>query len=92
MGHLRSLFEEMGYADVASFIASGNVIFSSTSHDCEAHEAKIQTHLREALSYEVATFIRTPEELQQVAAVELLEGLDELQPLRSARVERQQLG
>jgi len=70
MAHLRSLFQEMGYADVATFIASGNVIFSSTSDDCAAHEEGIQTHLHEALGYEVATFVRTPEELQQVAAFE----------------------
>ena len=70
MDHLRSLFQEMGYADVATFIASGNVIFSSSSNDCEAHEARIQTHLHEALGYEVASFIRTPEELQRVAAFE----------------------
>jgi uncharacterized protein (DUF1697 family) len=35
MGHLRSLFEAMGFSNVETFIASGNVIFDSYScKDC----------------------------------------------------------
>ena len=70
MDHLRSLFQEMGHADVATFIASGNVIFSTSSDDVAAHEASIEAQLQEALGYEVATFVRTPEELQDVGAFE----------------------
>ena len=70
MDHLRSLFQEMGHTDVATFIASGNVIFSSASDDVATHEANIESHLREALGYDVATFIRSPEELQDVASFE----------------------
>ena len=70
MDHLRALFQEMGHADVATFIASGNVIFSALSDDVAAEEASIEAHLHEALGYEVATFLRTPEELQDVASFE----------------------
>lgn len=70
MDHLRSLFEEMGYTDVASFIASGNIIFSSASDDVTEHRTNIESHLESSLGYEVATFLRTPEELQSVAAFE----------------------
>jgi uncharacterized protein (DUF1697 family) len=68
MDRLRSLFEELGHRDVATFIASGNVIFSSPSADVEALRAGIEAHLLEALGYEVATFVRTPGELAAVSA------------------------
>ena len=70
MDRLRALFGELGYADVATFIASGNVVFSSSSEDVDEHRANIEAHLLEALGYEVDTFIRTPEELQAVSDCE----------------------
>jgi uncharacterized protein (DUF1697 family) len=68
MAQLRSLFEELGFAGVATFIASGNVFFEAESDDVPALEAQIERHLKAALGYEVATFIRTPAELADVAA------------------------
>jgi uncharacterized protein (DUF1697 family) len=63
MDHLRSLFGDMGFDDVATFIASGNVIFSTPSEDPSELESAIEKHLHGALGYEVATFVRTPAEL-----------------------------
>lgn len=68
MDYLRSLFEAIGFADVETFIASGNVIFDSKSGNQLALERKIEKHLREALGYEVATFVRAAAELRAVAA------------------------
>lgn len=68
MDHLRHLFEEMGFSNVETFIASGNVIFDSKSKNTKALEQKIETSLKEALGYNVATFIRTPMELASVAS------------------------
>jgi uncharacterized protein (DUF1697 family) len=67
MDHLRRLFEEMGFSDVETFIASGNVIFDSTSRSTKSLEKKIESHLQEALGYEVATFIRATSELVVIA-------------------------
>lgn len=67
MDHLRSLFEEMGFSNVETFIASGNVIFDSKSKNTKALERKIEDLLQKALGYGVATFIRTPAELARVA-------------------------
>jgi len=64
MDELRRLFEEMGFANVETFIASGNVIFDARS----ASEAKIEAALRKALGYEVKTFLRTPAQLARIAA------------------------
>ena len=67
MDHLRRLFEALGFAKVETFIASGNVVFDSSSRSTRTLEKKIETHLRETLGYEVATFIRTTSELSAIA-------------------------
>lgn len=67
MDHLRSLFEALGFANVETFIASGNVIFESRSKNTRALEKKIEDQLHNALGYEVATFIRTDREVQEIA-------------------------
>jgi uncharacterized protein (DUF1697 family) len=66
MDHLRTLFESLSFTNVETFIASGNVIFDSKSRDAKALESKIQEHLRAALGYEVATFLRTDKELSEI--------------------------
>lgn len=67
MDHLRRLFEALGFAGVETFIASGNVIFDSDEPDKQALERQIETALKAALGYEVATFIRTTAELAEIA-------------------------
>ncbi len=59
MDVLRRHFELLGYTDVETFIASGNVIFTAPSHNAQMLEMTIENKLREALGYEVATFLRT---------------------------------
>jgi uncharacterized protein (DUF1697 family) len=66
MDRLRALFEEFG-TNVETFIASGNVIFDSTSRGGRALEKRIEAHLQAALGYPVATFLRTPAELRTIA-------------------------
>jgi len=68
MEKLRKLFEELGLGDVETFIASGNVIFSSSSKSTASLERKIEAHLEDSLGYEVKTFIRTGPELIALAA------------------------
>ncbi len=67
MDYLRKLFEEMGFTEVETFIASGNVIFASPEVDSAKLEKQIERHLRKSLGYEVATFIRTTSEIAEVA-------------------------
>ena len=68
MAKLRAIFEDLGLEDVQTFIASGNVIFSSPSNNIPALERKIEARLENSLGYEVATFIRTAPELVALAA------------------------
>src|SRR5690348_12613948 len=68
MSELRALFRKMKFTDVATFIASGNVIFASKVADSRRVEAIIEAHLKQALGYEVDTFVRTREEVAAVVA------------------------
>lgn len=67
MEHLRQLFESLGFSKVETFIASGNVLFESRTTNARTLEAKIEKGLLEALGYEVATFVRTVDELAAIA-------------------------
>ena len=67
MDHLRTLFESLGFANVETFIASGNVIFETKEKNTAELEKKIAAHLEKSLGYEVDTFLRT---VQEVATIE----------------------
>ena len=67
MDHLRLIFEAMGLKNVETFIASGNVIFDSTAKNSKALESKIEEFLQERLGYQVATFIRSTSEVENIA-------------------------
>jgi uncharacterized protein (DUF1697 family) len=70
MEELRALFEALAFTDVATFIASGNVVFQSRAAGERAIEARIERHLRKALGWDVATFVRTPSSLADIASRE----------------------
>jgi uncharacterized protein (DUF1697 family) len=61
---LKSLFEELGVEDVATFRTSGNVVFEAPRDMARA----IEKHLEASLGYEVAIFLRTEKELMAIAA------------------------
>ena len=53
---LRAAFERMGYSEVETFIASGNVIFSVAARPSAALEQKIERTLEKAFDLEITTF------------------------------------
>jgi uncharacterized protein (DUF1697 family) len=67
MDALRELFSAMKFSNVETFIASGNVIFDTKATPDQKLEQKIETHLKKALGYEVATFVRSLEEVQAMS-------------------------
>jgi len=70
MDRLRAFFEEMDFANVSTFIASGNVIFSASSDDVGSLSDRIERRLAQRLGYDVPTFIRSLAELEAIAAFE----------------------
>jgi hypothetical protein len=69
MERLRREFEGLGFAEVETFIASGNVIFESRATNEKLLSSKVERHLESALGYEVAVFIRSSAELNSDCAL-----------------------
>jgi uncharacterized protein (DUF1697 family) len=67
MDDLRKWFEALDLDNVATFIASGNVIFESGKAKPATLTARIERQLRDELGYEVPTFLRTDAELARIA-------------------------
>ena len=67
MSKLRTLCEELGFSEVETFIASGNIIFSSAGSSSSALETEISAHLEKSLGYSVETFVRTMAEVTKIA-------------------------
>jgi uncharacterized protein (DUF1697 family) len=65
---LRSCFEELGLSDVATFRASGNVVFDADDGPVDELRARIEAALEAALGYDVAVLLRTAAEIRALAA------------------------
>ena len=65
---LRSHFEAMGFAEVRSFRASGNVIFAAGREPLPKMTSQIEAALAAELGYGVPTFLRTAGEALAIAA------------------------
>jgi uncharacterized protein (DUF1697 family) len=61
---LKSMFEELGADDVATFRTSGNVVFEAPRDMARS----IEEHLEKSLGYGVAIFLRTAAEVKDIAA------------------------
>lgn len=69
--NLRCVCEEAGFTDVATVIASGNVVFRSSDGDAGAMETTLERAWPEQLGFESTTIIRSRAQL---------EGMVELSP------------
>jgi uncharacterized protein (DUF1697 family) len=65
---LRAHFVTMGFAEVATFRASGNVVFAADAQPPDGVRERIEQGLEAALGYAVPTFIRTAAEVTAIAA------------------------
>ncbi len=66
---LRPRFEALGFEDVPTFRASGNVVFGAGGRVTRrALTARIEAGLRRSLGYEVPVFLRSGAELLAIAA------------------------
>jgi uncharacterized protein (DUF1697 family) len=69
MTALKAIFQQLGLSDVSTFIASGNVMFSSP-RTASALATEIESGLQRGLGYPVATMLRTTKEVRAVAEYE----------------------
>ena len=68
MTALRSSFEQMRFGDVVTYIASGNVVFSSKQTNKAKLTAMIEKALSDAFSYESRVVVISAGELERVVA------------------------
>ena len=67
MAELRRIGEQCGFANVRTFIASGNLLFESDLGEADAR-ARIEAGLESFFGKKVPTFVRTAAELAATAA------------------------
>ena len=65
MDDLKKMFESFGFDHVFTYINSGNIIFEAK--ESPNFEARIETQLEKALGYKVEVFLRTMEEIGNIA-------------------------
>jgi uncharacterized protein (DUF1697 family) len=65
---LREVFESLGFRDVQTVIASGNLVFETDSRDVSALEAQIEEAWPEQLGFRSTTIIRTRKQMQDLVA------------------------
>jgi len=78
MDVLHQAFASLGFFKVATFLGSGNVVFETESEDVRALERKIERKLQRTLGYNVPVFIRTNQEVEEIATLE---------PVKDSRVQ-----
>ena len=70
MEALRKQFTRLGFVNVETFIASGNVLFDAPGAKPRELEERIAMELERVLGYPVATFVRSPADLASVVGHE----------------------
>lgn len=59
MPRLKILFERLGYADVLSYINSGNIVFSSKITNLKKLEAEIEKGIEAEFGLNIKTLVRS---------------------------------
>jgi uncharacterized protein (DUF1697 family) len=68
MTDLRVLFEELGYADVATYVQSGNVLFKSRGGNAAQLTGAIEKRISRDLGLDIRIVLRSKAQLARVAA------------------------
>lgn len=77
---LKEFFESLGFQNVKTVIASGNVVFESDSKDQSALEEKIEKELPKKLGFSKTTIVRSEEELENFVKTDPFKGVIDEKP------------
>ena len=77
MEPIRRAFRSVGLDNVATFIASGNVIFD-TEEDADPTK-RIEAALADEAGFEIPVYLRTAEEVRATAALDPFGGIDDFE-------------
>lgn len=68
MSDLKIVFESLGFQEVKTFIASGNVLFNTNETNTEKLTAMIEETLKETFGFAIAIMLRTPKQMEKIVA------------------------
>ncbi len=68
MSDLRALCEEVGFADVRTYIQSGNIVLTTSLRSSAQVEDRIERGLHDKTGLDVTVVARTPKELEKTVA------------------------
>jgi uncharacterized protein (DUF1697 family) len=77
---LKEVFESLGFKNVSTVIASGNVVFESGSKNTAQLEAKIEKELPLRLGFTSTTIVRSRDELLRLAKRNPFKGVKDEKP------------
>jgi uncharacterized protein (DUF1697 family) len=77
---LKSFFESLGFSNVHTVIASGNVIFETRAKNTATLEAKIEKALPQKLGFASVTIIRNKAELEKLIKKNPYKGVEDKKP------------
>lgn len=66
MGDLQHVFEELGFTQVKTLIASGNVFFASLENDREKLRKNIEEKLEKYFAFSIPVILRTREDVEDL--------------------------
>jgi uncharacterized protein (DUF1697 family) len=66
MKQLKSLFETLGYANVSTYINSGNIFFSSSKNAKTIHR-ELEREMKREFGFEIPTLVKTANEIKKIA-------------------------
>lgn len=76
MERLRAVFAELRFANVRTYIQSGNVFFDAKASDRAALQRRIEARLEKELGYDVEAMVRTVDEVEAALARDAFAGVE----------------
>lgn len=75
MERLKKAVESLGFRNVKTLLASGNVLFEARSANADTLVKRIEEKLEQTFGHEIGTIVRTLEELQDLADLDPFKGI-----------------
>ena len=82
MADLKAAFEKMGFQDVQTVLASGNVIFTARQADAKALAAEIESGLKKAFNMNICVLLRNRDDLERLRSSEPFKGIEAAPSIR----------
>jgi uncharacterized protein (DUF1697 family) len=70
MAELKKIFANMGYENIRTILASGNVIFESEQKDINRITSEIESELKKIFNKEISVILRSMDELKKLESSE----------------------